>query len=229
MGVEVRGGIEEVAARAAALRRILDGGEVDPGSDDASAFRLVYPPCERVPIYLAAMQPRMLRFAGRFADGVLLSWIKGPSYVAWARAQVEAGSADAGRAELPRIVSFAVFAVDDDPQLARADVRAALLSELARGPSKVTDAAGFSQELEALLATHGVGGFEQHVPDRWFGELAIAGDPDDCAAGITQHLDAGADAVVLCPAAASRASGILDLAASQVLPRLQSKVRIEAP
>jgi alkanesulfonate monooxygenase SsuD/methylene tetrahydromethanopterin reductase-like flavin-dependent oxidoreductase (luciferase family) len=228
MGVETRARLEDVTACAASLRRILDGGEIAAtGAPAGGPIRLAYPPSERVPIYLAAVRPRMLQFAGRFADGVLLTWIKGAAYVAWARAEVEAGAAEAGRADLPRIVSFVLFAVDTDRRRARREVREALLSELARGPSAVTDAGGFSSELDALLAEHGSAGLERQAPERWLEGLAIAGEPDECAAAITSHLEAGADAVVLCLANPDQAKEIIQLTACDVLPSIRSPRRSE--
>ncbi len=53
------------------LRRLLDGERV-------GAFRLYRPPDHRVPIYLAALGPRMLELAGELADGVVL-FMAGPT------------------------------------------------------------------------------------------------------------------------------------------------------
>ncbi|GIW08780.1 MAG: LLM class F420-dependent oxidoreductase [Dehalococcoidia bacterium] len=53
-------------------------------------------PTRRLPIYLAAAGPRMLRLAGALADGVLME-LTTPSYVRWAWREIRAGAAEAGR------------------------------------------------------------------------------------------------------------------------------------
>ncbi|HKC18181.1 MAG TPA: LLM class flavin-dependent oxidoreductase [Candidatus Dormibacteraeota bacterium] len=55
------------------IRRLLDG-------DRVGSFRLYRPPPLRVPVYLAALGPRMLRLAGQLADGVVL-FMAGPGVV----------------------------------------------------------------------------------------------------------------------------------------------------
>lgn len=53
-------------------------------------------PERRVPIYLAAAGPRMLRLAGALADGIMME-LAAPAAVEWAWQQIRAGAAEAGR------------------------------------------------------------------------------------------------------------------------------------
>ena len=59
------------------------------------------------------------------------------------------------------------------------------------------------------------------MPDQWLEDLAIAGEPDECAEKIGRYLAAGADSVVLFPFPAERAREMVELAAAEVLPRLR--------
>ena len=62
----------------------------------------------------------------------------------------------------------------------------------AGGGNALTDAYGISDELEAMLA--GGGGaeaVEREMPDEWIDDLAVAGEPDECAEKIRRLLDAG--------------------------------------
>src|SRR2546422_541943 len=56
----------------------------------------------RVPVYLAALGPMMLRLAGELADGVTPNWST-PEQIAWCRQRVAEGARRAGRdpAEIP--------------------------------------------------------------------------------------------------------------------------------
>src|SRR6201982_1832260 len=71
------------------------------------------------PVYLAALGPQMLRLAGRAADGALLNWAT-PERVEVSRAEIDAGSAKAGRG--PGTVPMTMYirvCIDDDVDAAR--------------------------------------------------------------------------------------------------------------
>ena len=80
------------------VRAILRGESLpDTAVVPARSFRLETPaPRSNLPIYVAALGPRMCRLAGELADGVLLNWAT-PAYVREALANVRAGAARAGR------------------------------------------------------------------------------------------------------------------------------------
>jgi alkanesulfonate monooxygenase SsuD/methylene tetrahydromethanopterin reductase-like flavin-dependent oxidoreductase (luciferase family) len=72
-----------------------------------------------VPVYLAAMGPRMLRLAGELANGVTPNW-SSPEQIAWMREQVAEGARQAGRdpAEVP-FAQYIRVCVDEDEDAAR--------------------------------------------------------------------------------------------------------------
>jgi alkanesulfonate monooxygenase SsuD/methylene tetrahydromethanopterin reductase-like flavin-dependent oxidoreductase (luciferase family) len=57
------------------VRRILEGGKVDYRGTTVAVqdFKLAVKPQRQVPIYLAAVGPRMARLAGEIADGALVT------------------------------------------------------------------------------------------------------------------------------------------------------------
>ena len=72
-----------------------------------------------VPVYLAAMGPRMLQVSGEAADGVTPNW-SSAEQIAWMREHVAEGARRAGRA--PADVPFAQYirvCIDDDEEAAR--------------------------------------------------------------------------------------------------------------
>lgn len=70
-------------------------------------FRLAIDPVQPVPIWLAAMNPRMLRLAGAVADGVFLTWCR-PGEIAEKVQAVREGASEAGRdpSEIEIVCSF---------------------------------------------------------------------------------------------------------------------------
>ena len=152
MGLGPRATLRETEACTGTLRCLLDGGET-PAEATLGGITLSHPPGERVPLYLGAMGPKMLRLAGAIADGTLLSWIKSRNYVRWARGQIAAGAREAGRAGRPRIVSFAIFSADSDRQKAKHAVRGAVVRELARPCSRAEPGRRSSQSCPSAGST----------------------------------------------------------------------------
>jgi hypothetical protein len=60
---------------------------------------------------------------------------------------------------------------------------------------------------------------------QWVDDLAVAGAPEECALKITRLLDAGATGVSLFRCPVERASDMIELAGSGVLPLVTSPVR----
>ncbi len=108
-----------------------------------------------LPVYVAALGPRMLRLAAELADGVALNWCT-PEQVIWSRRIVEEAAAGAGK-PTPRIVSYIRTCVAPDPEQARTCLGQAAL-EYALGPSAYRrhfKRMGFGPELQRLEADGG--------------------------------------------------------------------------
>jgi 5,10-methylenetetrahydromethanopterin reductase len=178
-------------AAVAAIRAVTAGQEVD-------GFRLGFPPTRpRLPVMLAALNPRMLAFAGRLGDGVLLNWLPLDA-VPDAVAQVRKAATEAGRDPAAVVVACYVRAcVGDLGQLA-GDLRPQVLTYL-QSPayaamlrrSGITDvdrvAAAGPDERTGL------------VSDRTIDALVATGTADQVAARLEAYRQAGVDLPVLYP------------------------------
>ena len=79
---------------------------------------------KRVPIFVAASQPRMLRLAGALADGVILMGAAQPELTRWQLDHVAAGAAEAGRTLQDVFVDlWFTISISDDRKKALDDVR----------------------------------------------------------------------------------------------------------
>jgi len=121
------------------LRELLAGQTVtrEGSAVRLSGVKLAYQP-PRVPVYLAALGPQMLRLAGEIADGASLNWCSAEQ-VAWSRDVMAEGALKAGRDPKATVmVEYIRVCVDDDENAARlALAKATLGYALARrGASK---------------------------------------------------------------------------------------------
>jgi alkanesulfonate monooxygenase SsuD/methylene tetrahydromethanopterin reductase-like flavin-dependent oxidoreductase (luciferase family) len=112
------------------------------------ALRHLLPP--ELPLYVAALGPRMLQLAGEMADGVLLNWCSADQ-VAWSRAEVERASSQATR-PTPPIASYIRTAVDSDAAAASRILGDAMSAyALEPGPyRRHFERMGFADELSHL-------------------------------------------------------------------------------
>jgi 5,10-methylenetetrahydromethanopterin reductase len=200
------------------VRRLLAGEEVSESGPSFHFERVALSFPAAMPLHMGIMGPKMLELSGEIADGTVLSVLASPAYVTWARERIAAGAQRAGRGEHHSVSTFTLFAVDEDGERAREQMRPflAFFLETVAGSTLVT-ALGVADELRTLMAA-GPGTVEREMPASWIEDLAVVGDPAECAAKIRRLLEAGSDTVELFPAPPERAGDFIALAAERVLP-----------
>ena len=118
-----------------------------------------------------------------------------------------------------KVSTFTLFAVDEDAEKARADIRATLgffLETMAN--SSLIKVLGIRDQL-LELAAGGPEALAAGLPEDWVDDYAVVGDPAECAQKIQKLIDAGSDTVELFPVP-ERATEYTQLAGEQVLPQL---------
>jgi 5,10-methylenetetrahydromethanopterin reductase len=190
------------------------------------AFRgiqLAHPTAEPLDMLTGVVGPRSLELSGEIADGTILSVLSGPAYLASARGSIEAGMAKSGRTS-HQIPTFAICAVSEDRDAARAAVRMtlAIYIEALTTHSPIITCTGLAEDAQRLLDAGGAERLARDMPDAWIDEFGIAGDPADVVSGIERLRKAGASEVVLTfnPATADQE---LELVSRSVLPRLAAR------
>jgi 5,10-methylenetetrahydromethanopterin reductase len=191
------------------VRKLLDGEECSYSGERFSVqgVKLDFEPIkERSPIFIAAMFPRSLKQAGEIADGVIISILCPPAYVAAARNLIEEGVKNSGK-DLGdfEIVQYVPMVVADDRESARrsakryvgfllqftfvsGDKRWELVAEL--GNLDLDELSHIYEHLNA--GDHP----EEIVPDALLDCLAIAGSPRDCLELIQTYKASGATELV---------------------------------
>lgn len=224
MGIRPRSPLSALRECVTGVRRLLDGETV---TEQGKVFAfdnvvLTHQPAERLPIYTGLVGPKGLQLSGEIADGTVLSVLAGTEYIRWARERIAEGQAAAGRTGEPhRVVTYVLYAVDDDPAVARAAVRDAVAFYLAAMPDNaLTEVLGIQQRVQELLAEGGIELLTAELPDAWIDAMAIAGTPAECAAKLQAFLDAGSDEVGLWLFPLDQGAEVLERTARDVLPLL---------
>ncbi len=100
------------------LPLLRDGNVSHTGETNSAHIGLTSPRDHPVPVYLAALAPRMLHLAGAVADGTI-RWMSGPSTVeSYVVPTLTEAAAEAGRST-PRVVCILPVCVTNDPDAAR--------------------------------------------------------------------------------------------------------------
>jgi 5,10-methylenetetrahydromethanopterin reductase len=158
----------------------------------------------RLPLYVAALFPRLLELAGELADGVLLTWPTASS-IARAVSHVAIGARRAGRAAADvDVASLIPCAVADTAGEARALLRPAVGLYAGFFPryNRLLAEAGFEAEVGAIKAAYDRGGREaaaRVVPDALIDAVALAGTPATCRERLAAYRRAGLALPIVSP------------------------------
>jgi 5,10-methylenetetrahydromethanopterin reductase len=180
-----------------------------------------------VPIYVGAVNGRMLRAAGAWADGVQLGAIVSPGYVRWSWAQIARGAQEAGRdpADLD-LASNVLVSVDADARAARDAVRRVLAYYIHRVEPIVLSTSGADpDEIERVrrsVLSDGVEAGARLVGDGLIDVFAAAGEPEHVAARLDEYLRAGLRGVLAWHVIGPDPERSLTMLAREVRPRVIS-------
>jgi 5,10-methylenetetrahydromethanopterin reductase len=146
-------------------------------------------PARDIPIVWGVKGPRALELSHE-ADGVMLSVLSSPAYVRWVRESYAPSDT----------IAYATFAVDADAAVARERLRAHTARFLGmHGPSAITEHAGLDQGLAAQWRERLLAGRDASdlVDDAVVAAVTVSGTPDDAAAALLAHRDAGLGSLVV--------------------------------
>ena len=205
-GVAYRRPLARLRETISITRRLLAGETVDHQGqlfhmEGASLGAVI--PDEPVPIYIAALGPRMLELAGEMADGVLLSWTGG-DHLDQSIQRVQAGAKRAGRdpAEVD-IAGYVRVAVVEDPEAASFGLRRQI-ARYTRNPyyRAFFRQCGYEGEITAIeRAFDGgdAGGAANAVSPAMQRALAIVGTAGECREQLEEMRSRGLQQPVVAP------------------------------
>jgi 5,10-methylenetetrahydromethanopterin reductase len=178
-----------------------------------------------VPIYVGAVNGRMLRAGGAWADGVQLGAVVSPGYARWSWAQIARGAREAGRepADID-LASNVLVSVDRDAQAARDAVRRVLAYYVHRVEPVVLSTSGADpEEIERVrraVLGDGVDVGAKLVTDEMIDTFAAAGTPEHVAARLQEYVRAGLRGVLAWHVIGPDRTRGLELLADEVRPHV---------
>jgi 5,10-methylenetetrahydromethanopterin reductase len=209
--------------------RALLRGEPVPASEQftvSTQARLDFEPLRRdLPVYAGAVNERMLRAAGAYADSVELGAIMSAGYIRWALGVIGEGAAAAGRDPSGQdIAAPLMVSVGTDATAAREAVKPGLAYYLYRVEKVVYEHsgadAGTIQKIREVTAEQGAEAGAAHVTDEVIDTFAVAGDTALAVRRFREYADAGIRGLIIQHVpGSSRAEG-LTLIAEEVVPHV---------
>ncbi len=176
-----------------------------------------------IPVYVGAVNGRMLEAAGAWADGVQLGAIVSPGYLRWSWERIVAGARRAGRdpAELD-LASNVLVSVGRDARAARDAVRRVLAYYIYRvEPVVLTTSGADPDEIGRVWRAVAAGGAEagaQLVTDGLIDTFAAAGTPEDVIRRLGEYTAAGLRGVLAWHVLGPDLQTALRLVADEVRP-----------
>lgn len=146
---------------------------------------LIAPPRERIPIYTAGVNPRMIETAGRVSDGLLGHTLFTVGYIEdVVLPAIERGCEKRGRSmDEVKVASLVFAAVHEDAEVARREVAAQIaFYSSVKTYAGLLETIGFADEGEQIRDAFGAQEFDRMVAavsDRMIDALGVAGTPQD--------------------------------------------------
>jgi len=187
------------------LRDALSGKKVDfEGKTVRSkGFRLTGDPGSPVPIYIAALGPKMLELAGQVADGVIL-YLFTSEGARRAVSQVQEAARAAGRdPDEIDVVARIPVAIDQEPEMLRYMMRRLMVTyAMVDVYNSSISRQGFEQEAKTIAQLWKEGnreGAAEAVHEEMLRAFYLIGDAGECLSGLHEFREAGVKTPVMYP------------------------------
>jgi probable F420-dependent oxidoreductase len=155
---------------------------------------------EDIPVYVAAVNEGMTRTAGAVADGVVAHPMATPRYIEEVMRPALAEGAEAGGRAPAAMADWVIVAASDDADQAREDAKRQIaFHATVRTYDRILELHGYdavAAQIRELWRSFDLAGMTALVPDEMLDEMAVAGTPAECRAGLERRA-AAADRLLL--------------------------------
>ncbi len=189
------------------IRAILKDSDVNYHGEiyDIDRFDLWFQPLRKeIPVFVAAVFPKMLEVCGEIAEGAILTWCT-LDHAAEAARHVGLGARNAGRDPADvEVASLLPCAVSDDRDAARDLMRMPIASYAGRFPRyrKLMIDAGFPEEIEDVRAAWQAGNIQESldlVPGGLIDKIGLVGTADEVREKLAEYRAAGITLPIVSP------------------------------
>ncbi len=182
------------------VKRLLKGEEITQDGEYYSyeAVKLTHPAPD-LDVLGAVVGPNSTDLCAEISDGIVLSVLSGPKYVATVKENVEKIRGAKGLPAKFDIVTYVLASVGDDKEEVRKGLRGVAAFYLeAMGATLMTGVYGANEQLQEMIDAGGAEAIAKDMPDEWMDWLTIGGTPEDCISSIRNLFAAGTSSIVLC-------------------------------
>lgn len=214
---------------AIAIIRALLRGEPVPSSTVftiSEQAKLDFEPLRRdVPVYAGAVNERMLRASGAYADAVELGALMSTGYVRWALSVIAEGARSAGRDPASQdIAAPLMVSISRDAKAAREAVKPRLAYYLHRVEKVVHAHSGAEaadiQRVRDVTTERGPQEGAKVVTDEIIDTFAVAGDPQLAVRRFREYAEAGLQGLIIQHVPGPERVAGLTLIAKEVIPHV---------
>jgi 5,10-methylenetetrahydromethanopterin reductase len=210
------------------IRALLRGDPV-PASEQftvSTEAKLDFEPLRRdLPVYAGAVNERMLRASGSYADSVELGALMSTGYVRWAIGVIGQGAVAAGRDPATQdIAAPLMVSIGTDAHAAREAVKTRLAYYLHRVETVVHAHSGADpgdiQKVRDVTTERGVDAGAAVVTDEIIDTFAVAGDPALAVRRFREYAEAGLQGLIIQHVPGPERVDGLTLIAKEVVPHV---------
>jgi len=179
------------------IRLILSGKTVNYSGEIFSLKNfslLIKPPRDRIPIYLAAVNQKMVELTWKIADGVIF-YLRPKSEIKTTLAKMQ------NQKKIDSSLQI-ITCVNDDSEKAMVRAKKTLAFYVSVGKiyREFLASNGFENETKNIFEEYEKNGLESNhelVPESMVSELCIAGTPDECKTQLLQFRETGIDLPII--------------------------------
>jgi len=179
------------------IRLILSGKTVNYSGEIFSLKNfslLIKPPRDRIPIYLAAVNQKMVELTWKIADGVIF-YLRPKSEIKTMLAKMQ----DQKKIDVSLQIITCVYE-DSEKAMIRAKKTLAFYVSVGKIYREFLASNGFENETKNIFEEYEKNGLESNhefVPESMVSELCIAGTPDECKTQLLQFRETGIDLPII--------------------------------
>jgi 5,10-methylenetetrahydromethanopterin reductase len=199
--------VDDLAAHVQSMRGLLAGETVYLPPAKEHAVGIAAAP-RKVPVFVSAGLPRMLRMAGTVADGVIVMGPNRAEWMQWQIGETMSGAQSVGHARDDLFVDlWTTVSVNSDRKQAARDVKPWVAAQARSLPGKLREADWLAPHKAELDAASGAYDFQHHlsrnaphgdtVSDALARDVAIAGTVEECVDRLTSLAKLAPDRITM--------------------------------